>query len=570
MDRVRRKSPTPTCVERINFPDNRLTVPEDVCREIDTLEWLHATAPLRYSPEDCLYTDGSKTTTQKDATGTAPGLGAAVYSPTGDNTVLVDPNGDEYTFTITRAELAAIHAALDVGAERDTLNIFTDSAASVYLIKKVIEHPTLLTYSKHLPLLQAILEQLRNRALHARPTNILKVRAHTGVLGNESADAGATSVSKGTAHAQRTCTVDNKPLHNIWWVAREPEPTDETATRRMVSDLNRGITKAAPSETHAGFSNDTFAAQLWREAAKDLDPIASNATLTRGRNTYALFKRVFDYRYWQLWNAEIARRYKRPMPGSRVNADGRATCPVCKTAGDGGGHILGGCPHPDLHSCYIKRHNDAVQLIAHTLQRGDKGRSYMVMDATARDALPTYADSSRIPAWLLPDLSDDERDRRRPDILFIPELLPHKHKTEQDMVAHLTEPLPGETTRKRNYPIYLLEVGYTGDLRHSTKQDDKEAQHETLAQELRDAGWHVHYGKYEVITLGVGGTIHKNLHTTLSTLGVPNPDIKRISQELHHHAVHWLHKIVKLRRRLERDPKVWGGPSIPPRNRGVT
>jgi ribonuclease HI len=569
MERVRRHPPyAALCTERINFPAHLLTIPDDICCELDAMPWLQAKAELRYSPADCLYTDGSKIAKRCNKAEAGPGLGAAVYSPADDRTTLVAPNGDEYTLTITRAELAAIHAALEVGADRNTLNVFTDSAASIYLIKKAIEHPNLLIYSKHLPLLQAIVEQLRNRAHQQQATHILKVRAHTGVDGNEKADAGATSVSKGTAEPERTCDIDNKPLHHIWWIAREPNA--RMSIRHMVSDLNRGVTQTAPPEVHAGYSNDPSCTQLWREAAKDLDPAASNATLTRGRKVHSLFKRVFDYRYWQLWNAEIARRFKRPMHGSRVGPDGRAMCPVCKSAGDTGGHILGGCPHPDLHSCYIKRHNDAVQLIAHAIQRGEKGRSYMILDATAKDALPTYADDTRIPAWLLPALPEEERKKLRPDILIIPTLHPHEYATERDMIDAVTQTSTDGSDNKSKHPIHLLEVGYSGDLRHPAKQQEKEAQHATLAQHLRAAGWTVRYGTYEVVTLGTGGTIHKNLHVTLANLGVPHASIQAVSRELHHHAVHWFNKIVNLRRRLEKDPQVWKGPAIPLADRGGT
>ena len=66
-------------------------------------------------------------------------------------------------------------------------------------------------------------------------------------------------------------------------------------------------------------------------------------------------------------------------------------------AADSGGHILGGCYNPQLSAMYIKRHNIAVQTIARTLSRGKHGGGYMVMDATSRDHLPDYADSTRLP-----------------------------------------------------------------------------------------------------------------------------------------------------------------------------
>lgn len=209
-----------------------------------------ATIPLRFRPQDSLYTDGSR---RGDAR--APRLGAAVWDGSTQKTLHVEPNGLDYTNTITRAELAAILAALDLLRQRDqpqpAAHIFTDSAASIYLIRKYINSPALLRLSKHRALLADIVACLHSRASAGLTTNIRKVPAHVGIAGNEKADAGAVAVAEGKVTPTFTCQSDNEPFRRLWWVGR-------TDTHRAASDLNQGILHLLPEDTHTGFSTHTL------------------------------------------------------------------------------------------------------------------------------------------------------------------------------------------------------------------------------------------------------------------------------------------------------------------------
>ena len=58
-----------------------------------------------HNPNEWIYTDGSQKNSQ-------PQLGAAVIHPPTSTITYIDASGQDETFTITRAELAAIHVAL--------------------------------------------------------------------------------------------------------------------------------------------------------------------------------------------------------------------------------------------------------------------------------------------------------------------------------------------------------------------------------------------------------------------------------------------------------------------------
>ena len=124
-----------------------------------------------------------------------------------------------------------------------------------------------------------------------------------------------------------------------------------------------------------------------------------------------------------------------------------------------------------------------TQIIADCVHKGKFGGGLMIMDAGKATDLPHYCSSNRVPAWMLPHLGAEDTQRMRPDILFVPNL-------------------PSRVTRRKRYQgpgdkskhtVYIIEVGYTGDLQHAEKLAQKTTQHEKLAAELRKAGWEVCY-----------------------------------------------------------------------------
>jgi ribonuclease HI len=93
-----------------------------------------------------------------------------------------------------RAELVAIHVALDKYKNDNWIGIFTDSQASVNAIQIQLQRPSYNTYHHHKPLVAAIVKTLHNRASLGLPTKLNKIRGHPNIRGNALADAAAKFV----------------------------------------------------------------------------------------------------------------------------------------------------------------------------------------------------------------------------------------------------------------------------------------------------------------------------------------------------------------------------------------
>ena len=93
-----------------------------------------------------------------------------------------------------RAELVAIHVALDKYEHDPWIGIFTDSKTSLYTIQHELQIPSQTKYHHHKPLLAAMVQIIQYRAELAQPTIIRKIRGHTNIKGNDLADVAAKRV----------------------------------------------------------------------------------------------------------------------------------------------------------------------------------------------------------------------------------------------------------------------------------------------------------------------------------------------------------------------------------------
>jgi ribonuclease HI len=135
------------------------------------------------------YTDGS-------CIGKAENfIGAGVYCPQTKAECYVDSGGVVMTNTINRAELTGIAAALT----NKYTQIATYSACSLSQIRKQLLFPEMQWDHIHSNLLEQIVSMI-----YASPEPICfyKVKAHSGIAGNECADA----VAKHSALHDMTCT----------------------------------------------------------------------------------------------------------------------------------------------------------------------------------------------------------------------------------------------------------------------------------------------------------------------------------------------------------------------------
>ncbi len=140
-----------------------------------------------YNSEEWTYTDGS----HKDG---KPRQGASVIHFPTNTTTYIDAYGQDELHTIMRAELVAIHVALDKYKNDPWLGIFTDSQTSLHAIQNELQRPSHTKYHHHKPLITSILDTLLYRAGQGLPTVLHKIRGHTNIKGNDLADAAAKRV----------------------------------------------------------------------------------------------------------------------------------------------------------------------------------------------------------------------------------------------------------------------------------------------------------------------------------------------------------------------------------------
>jgi ribonuclease HI len=160
------------------------------------------------------YTDGSKKPS-------SPLLGAGVFHAPSGTKYIINASGHDENHTINRAELIAIHFALDKYAEEDELHILTDSMCCILKIQVALLRPRTVLYDPHAPLVAAIIGAIKLRTKNTSLlTSIRKVPAHSGVEGNECADElanqGADSHSK-PAPDVIVCDLGAVPQRPAFW-----------------------------------------------------------------------------------------------------------------------------------------------------------------------------------------------------------------------------------------------------------------------------------------------------------------------------------------------------------------
>ena len=156
-------------------------------------------------------------------------IGTGVYYPQTKAECYVDSGGVGMTNTIIRAELTGIAAALT----NKVTQIATDSACSLSHKRKQLLFPEMQRDRIHSNLLEQIVSMI-----YASPEPICfyKVKAHSGIAGNECADAivkhSALHDGGHDMHFQPPATDGNAYTHIYWLAAKD---TDENPNGRRTN-----------------------------------------------------------------------------------------------------------------------------------------------------------------------------------------------------------------------------------------------------------------------------------------------------------------------------------------------
>ena len=425
---------------------------------------------------------------------------------------------------MTRAELAAIYVALDKFRHREHLQILTDSQTSIHAILNDMHRPMRTESHLHRELLAGITALIMDRDDAGRRTTIMKVRAHAGVAGNEVADSAAKYQAHG--HDMGQLSPDDRwPLQGLGHVKIEEQvarvtvgvdvPKSTPLTLRVPAGLLPGKPGAdtdrewamEPDDprvdallagTYATFGSNTDAAHH-RMLQQQNDPALgrhhkiSTGFMRSSKFTHKDRLLIHKLRHgvFQTQKRDHMMRPKAfPSPHCVLCKDGRGQATPKALDGDatgrdGCGHVMGGCMHPQLRACYIKRHNEAVAMIARALATGDLGRWLLVADLSEadRDGIAGVVRKevhSRIPAELLPGVEAHLRDKLRPDILFAVGLEDGDERVSPVKVWSKRARCGGgksKVQRAGRKRIVLIEVGYARDCDAGTKREAKQTQH---------------------------------------------------------------------------------------------
>ncbi|KAK3283608.1 hypothetical protein CYMTET_8696 [Cymbomonas tetramitiformis] len=140
-----------------------------------------------------LYTDGSKREIETEEGGKEWASGAAVWDPrSGEGEAhMIRWEGEDQE--VNRAELLAIQKAVTLPPppSGEGLTICTDSANSIRQLENMRTKPHSMEHHRQRDLLYAILVNIEALVAAGHKVSLLKVKAHTGIAGNEKADEAA-------------------------------------------------------------------------------------------------------------------------------------------------------------------------------------------------------------------------------------------------------------------------------------------------------------------------------------------------------------------------------------------
>jgi len=475
---------------------------------------------LKYDWRTIAYTDGSVIKTN---TGT-PLVGAGVYMPCAPGTGLpmthlVAPGGEGPSNTITRAEVAAIWAALRMGAT----TIMSDSAAALWLVRRAVMDPMSLRRHLHRPLLEEVADLIDKAE---SPITFLKCKAHSGIYGNEMADRAAKAAGQ-TRRPDATCDVEPHPFKPLFWPVK-PEGDDP----HYLSDLSKGLRDATKRTCSLGAApTDGVYVAAWQDTAPHaLGALSNGFTDSRGIGL-ATKRMVWKARCGLLWNKKLEQRYTK---------QGDGLCPLCGQP-DGTRHIISGCQA--LTGLYTERHNAVARLVLKAIRKGTRGAEVVQHDVGSATKLAAAGmacsqQGRLIPADTLPDSVLQQHGYTR-DTCSRPDITLDRQTAEREDPADYTPQV-----------VHVVEIKVCNDTDTTGQLQKAESQHAALLNMLQS-----HYGpdrvRFVPLLFGATGTIYASSKPELASLGVPIHAANRTLAAIHNTLCHHLHAIVGARRARE-------------------
>jgi ribonuclease HI len=498
--------------------------------------------PLLYDWRQFIYTDGSVLSDPGEG---QPGIGAAVYipgRPAAGQIALTVPiscihRNDSVDLTcfntISRAELSALHVALEKGTELhredgDTVNIATDSLGSMHALLKAIHRPQDMVEHRHRQILQQMAKVVESSTA---VIHVWKVKSHIGIVGNELADAAAVAVASGE---QTDCWTYDEPSNNrseLHWPYQVEEVVDTSnaagnaVTRtqfRPVADLMDALRQVVHAVKKLGKSNlDGIYASSWRAIHSSIAHQHSHMFLAGTTITHKTKKLMMQYR----WGLLPTRRW---LHKCKLAPD--ISCPLCGEE-DGGHHALSACRC--VSPTVTTRHNDAGTEIVEAIMKGEKGCSLIMSDVGIR---------RRRAATELPETLQMCRYVHSADL---PSDAPASVRTAlSQYTGSVPDAFMFEADIYGGYRCYtIVEIKYCRDTNTAHQETRAHQQHSRLTTLLQE-----HDPEATVRTvslmLGVTGVIYKKFLEDMEVrLGVRGAALRALVKRLHYQAANHVQKI---------------------------
>ena len=290
----------------------------------------------------------------------------------------------------------------------------------------------------HLGILDAAVQSMAESLRRGQNVQIIKVKSHIGIKGNEEADRLAHDACESINCHQEV--LDGLPIRkHIHWpiqkqpqvesaqsrpdnmrtrVARQHQDTervpppapqgtpppceeDDLMPDHQVNDLRKGMQALIRPLMATGYAKQTIYTEAWKATNKYALRDVSNQFWKSA--AMPVITQVLKYRFVQLWNMKLAYMQRRPyLPGFPMPGSDR--CPHCHQP-NSGGHILGGRGHSIMKSLYISRHDEAMRKVLKAFNQGGKHGSYLKIAGIGRDELTGNLGviSNRVPEWLVTD-----------------------------------------------------------------------------------------------------------------------------------------------------------------------
>ena len=474
------------------------------------------------------YTDGSKLRTEEGSA-----IGAAVYVPASQSLTTICPEASGLTNTINNAEVAGVHTA----AAMKHMNIATDSSCTLYQVRKFVYNPMTMLMHTHRQLLQRIVDV---GAACIGTIHIYKVKAHSGVIGNEGADAGAKWAATHPHECDVQVQTPDNPFEHEFWLYQ----CNADEILRPLHDLGTTLRTHLHNLYKLGKANIEseyyrYWQKVWSKAGHQGMCKPSNSFMTDASIPHAAKRCVMQYRQGVLWNGKLA---------MRCGKAATSACPLCG-APDSGHHILAG-PCPKLANMVTERHNEAGRRICKAISQGAMGKHMVSMDVGSTQKLQeagvALALPRQAPAWLMSPADWNTVKAANDGKASVPDavLVMHKdHATGTPWDPNRDSPAAAE--------VRLVEIKYCRDTQPEDQLARATKQHHALMAHLRSKGFSS--VSLHTILLGVGGTVYTGYtQQPLLDLGVSRPACTSLLSKLHKHAVVSAGMLVSARRTHER------------------